>query len=55
MKLLRSFGSIERIARASVEELRPFVGPKAAAEITAHFDRQRDVPTQTNISAEIDK
>jgi excinuclease ABC subunit C len=41
MKLLRSFGSIERIAKATVEELRPFVGQKAAAEITTHFERQR--------------
>lgn len=41
MKLLRSFGSIERIAKASVEELKPFVGPKAAAEIVGHFEKQR--------------
>src|SRR6478672_10993648 len=33
MRLLRHFGSIERIAKASIEELRPFVGPKAAGEI----------------------
>src|SRR5206468_4985226 len=37
MRLLRQFGSIERIAKASVEELRPFVGAKAAAEIARHF------------------
>lgn len=41
MKLLREFGSIERIARASVDELKPFVGPKAAAEIAGHFEAQR--------------
>lgn len=41
MKLLRNFGSIERIAKASVEELKPFVGQKAAAEIADHFERQR--------------
>lgn len=41
MKLLRNFGSIERIAKASVDELKPFVGPKAAAEIAEHFERQR--------------
>ncbi len=46
MKLLRSFGSIERIAKASVDELRPFVGPKAAAEIAAHFERQRALAAQ---------
>ncbi len=41
MKLLREFGSIERIAKATTDELSPFVGPKAAAEITAHFNDQR--------------
>src|SRR6185503_13907391 len=41
MKLLRQFGSIERIAKASVEELRPFVGAKAADEIVRHFEAQR--------------
>jgi excinuclease ABC subunit C len=41
MKLLKSFGSIERIAKASIEELRPFVGRKAASEIAAHFENQR--------------
>jgi excinuclease ABC subunit C len=41
MKLLRQFGSIERIAKPSVEELRPFVGAKAADEIARHFDAQR--------------
>jgi len=48
LKLLKSFGSIERIAKASVEELRPFVGPKAAAEITAHFENQRKLATNRN-------
>ena len=42
MKLLRGFGSIERIAKASVEELKPLVGSKAAAEIAEHFERQRN-------------
>ena len=41
MKLLRNFGSIERIAKASVEELAPFVGVKAAKEIFEHFEKQR--------------
>lgn len=40
-KLLRNFGSIEKIARATVEELRPFVGELAAREIAGHFERQR--------------
>ena len=41
MKLLRKFGSIERIAKSTAEELSPFVGPKTASEIAGHFDRQR--------------
>ena len=41
MKLLRSFGSIERIANASQQELQPFVGQAAAAAIIEHFERQR--------------
>ena len=45
MKLLRSFGSIERIAKATVEQLKPFVGQKAAAEINAHFNAQRGLGT----------
>jgi len=43
MKLLRNFGSIERIAKATVEELSPFVGKKAATDIAAHFDNQRNL------------
>ncbi|MBA2379531.1 MAG: excinuclease ABC subunit UvrC [Blastocatellia bacterium] len=41
LKLLKNFGSIERIARAKVEELRPHVGQKAAQEIATHFENQR--------------
>jgi excinuclease ABC subunit C len=40
-RLLRHFGSIQKIAVASVEELAPFVGPKTANEIVDHFARQR--------------
>lgn len=43
MRLLRKFGSIERIAKTAVEELVPFVGVKTAAEIVQHFERQRDL------------
>lgn len=42
-RLLREFGSIERVAKAPLEALSPFVGPKAAAEIVAHFQSQRDL------------
>ena len=41
MKLLRNFGSIERIAKASTEELSPFVGAKTAKLVFDHFERQR--------------
>src|SRR5215207_7590472 len=45
MKLLKEFGSIERIAKASVEELKPFVGSKAALDIEGHFRAQREIAT----------
>ncbi len=41
MKLLRNFGSIERIAKASIEELSPFLGAKTAKMVFEHFERQR--------------
>jgi len=40
-RLLRQFGSIQRVARANVSELAPFVGLKTATEIVEHFGRQR--------------
>lgn len=40
-KLLRNFGSVVKISQATAEELRPYVGAKTAAEIVAHFQRQR--------------
>lgn len=43
MQLLRSFGSIEKIAKASIEELKPFVGGHTAKEIFEHFERQREL------------
>ena len=41
MKLLRNFGSIERIAAATVEAMSPFVGRSTAREIADHFEKQR--------------
>ncbi len=41
MRLLRNFGSIVKIATASVEELKTFVGEKTAKDIVEHFERQR--------------
>jgi excinuclease ABC subunit C len=41
LKLLRNFGSIERIAKATIEELAPFLGAKAAKEVFEHFEKQR--------------
>ena len=40
-RLLRHFGSIQRISKAGVSELTPFVGKKTAEEIAEHFERQR--------------
>jgi excinuclease ABC subunit C len=48
MKMLRNFGSIERIAKASVEELSPFVGKKTAGEIFTHFEKQRSLAAKTS-------
>jgi excinuclease ABC subunit C len=38
--LLRAFGSLERVKQATFEELVPYVGPKAATQITAHFKKE---------------
>jgi excinuclease ABC subunit C len=46
MKLLKQFGSIERIAKASAEELKAFVGSKAAFDIELHFRRQRELASR---------
>ncbi|HEV7843003.1 MAG TPA: helix-hairpin-helix domain-containing protein, partial [Pyrinomonadaceae bacterium] len=40
-RLLRNFGSIQRVALATTAELSPFVGKKAAEDIVEHFTRQR--------------
>lgn len=40
-RLLRHFGSIQRVSSASISELTPFVGRKTAEEIAEHFARQR--------------
>jgi excinuclease ABC subunit C len=47
IKLLRNFGSIERIAKASVEELTPYVGLKTAKLVAGHFERQRKLAKRT--------
>ena len=41
LKLLKHFGSIERIAKASTDDLTPLVGPAAAASVVEHFEKQR--------------
>jgi excinuclease ABC subunit C len=47
-RLLRQFGSIQKIAIATVEELAPFVGRKTATEIVDHFGRQRALAEGAN-------
>jgi excinuclease ABC subunit C len=47
-RLLRQFGSIQKIATASVDELAPFVGRATAAEIVDHFARQRALAEGAN-------
>ncbi|MFV0389732.1 MAG: excinuclease ABC subunit UvrC [Pyrinomonadaceae bacterium] len=41
MKLLKHFGSIERIAGTSANDLADLIGKKAAEEVADHFERQR--------------
>lgn len=48
-RLLRTFGSIARVANASIEELSPFVGKKTAAELFNHFARQRQFSETGNL------
>ena len=43
IKLLRNFGSIERIAKASIEELSPFIGAKTAKMVFDHFQKQKSL------------
>jgi excinuclease ABC subunit C len=40
-RLLRNFGSLQRVAEASLEELRPFVGQRQAERIIEHFRERR--------------
>jgi excinuclease ABC subunit C len=51
-RLLRHFGSIQRVANASVSELLPFVGRKTAEEIADHFARQRALAEQPDIHSQ---
>ena len=47
-RLLRQFGSIQKISVASIDELAPFVGRKTATEIADHFARQRALAEGVN-------
>jgi excinuclease ABC subunit C len=47
-RLLRQFGSIQKIATAKEDELAPFVGRKTATEIVDHFARQRSLAEGAN-------
>jgi excinuclease ABC subunit C len=47
-RLLRHFGSIQKVSTATIEELAPFVGKKTATEITEHFARQRALAEGAN-------
>lgn len=49
-RLLRQFGSIQKIAIATIDELAPFVGRKTAAEIVDHFARQRALAEGANVA-----
>jgi excinuclease ABC subunit C len=49
LKLLKTFGSIERIARAEQADLSAAIGPAAAKEVYAHFAAQRAVADRAKI------
>jgi excinuclease ABC subunit C len=44
--LLRAFGSLERVKNARYEELAPYVGPKAAAQLVEFFARAKEALSQ---------
>lgn len=50
--LLRAFGSLERVKQAAFDELAPYVGPKAAAQIIQHFSKDREAKGQRNKGVE---
>ena len=50
-RLLRHFGSIQKVSTATVDELAPFVGRKTAGEIVEHFERQRALAEGANAAA----
>jgi excinuclease ABC subunit C len=43
MALLKQFGSIERIAKASLDDLVPIIGRKAASDVFDHYEKQRNL------------
>jgi excinuclease ABC subunit C len=47
-RLLRNFGSIVRIAKASVAELTPYVGRPTAEAIVTHFQKQAELGSTGN-------
>lgn len=51
-RLLRNFGSIQRVSQASAAELAPFVGQRTAEEIVEHFRRQRALAEGSAAGAE---
>ena len=46
--LLRAFGSLERVRQAAFDELAPYVGPKAAAQIREYFKKD---PVSENVKS----
>src|SRR5436190_3111553 len=54
-RLLRHFGSIQRISQAGVSELTPFVGRKTAEEIADHFERQRLLAKSATDNTDVDR
>jgi excinuclease ABC subunit C len=48
IKLLRNFGSVERISKASFEELKPFVGERTARAVVEYFSQKKQKENSKN-------
>src|ERR1051325_2951099 len=53
-RLLRNFGSLKRVSEATFDELKPFVGTRAAKRIVEHFAHIRDSELIRNDGAQLE-
>jgi excinuclease ABC subunit C len=53
-RLLRNFGSLQRVSEATAAELKPFVGQHTADQIVEHFRRLREPEPEPESPDEVD-